>query len=214
MTKKIEGGVYLVVDPMLGLQKIFAKVKCALEGGVDVIQLWDHWNPEDSPGEFISAICALAHPYSVPVLIHKHWQLLEAFPLDGVHFDEVPSDLNQVRQQIGRPFLIGITCGNDQSRIDWAINNRLDYISFCSMFSSSTANSCELVRHDLVKEVRAITDMPIYVAGGITVDNLPSLVPLGISGVAVVSGIMKADDPRHAAKNFKQVFKDQTLNKT
>lgn len=211
MTRKIEGGVYLVVDPMPGLQKIFTKIKSALEGGVDVIQLWDHWNPDLSPGELISAVCDLAHEYNVPVLINKHWQLLETFPLDGVHFDEIPSDLNRIKQQVGRRFFVGITCGNDQARIDWAISNNLDYISFCSMFSSSTANSCELVRHDLVKEVRAATDMPIYVAGGITMDNLPSLVPLGISGVALVSGIMKADDPRHAANTFKQFFQQPTV---
>jgi thiamine-phosphate pyrophosphorylase len=214
MTRKIEGGVYLVIDPMPGLQEIFPKVKSALEGGVDVIQLWDHWNPEHPSGVFISAICDLAHQHNVPVVINKHWQLLETFPLDGVHFDEIPSDLNWIRQQIRRQFLVGITCGNDQARIDWAISNNLDYISFCSMFSSSTANSCELVRHDLVRQVRPTTDMPIFVAGGITVDNLSSLISLGINGVAVVSGIMKADNPKIAANKFKQVLKDQTLNNT
>jgi thiamine-phosphate pyrophosphorylase len=48
--------------------------------------------------------------------------------------------------------------------------------------------------------------MPIFVSGGITFDNLPSLMALGISGVAIVSGIMKSEDPKLAAGKYKQFF--------
>jgi thiamine-phosphate pyrophosphorylase len=202
--KKITGGLYLVVDPMPGLQITLPKVKAALEGGVDVIQLWNHWNPAESPGEFIFQVCALSHHYKVPVIIHEKWQWMKQLSLDGVHFDSISKDFAQIKKQIGRPFLAGITCGNDEARIRWAIENKLDYISFCSMFPSSISNQCELVRPELIQQTRALTDMPIYVAGGITCDNVSSLIPYGISGVAVVSGVMKAEDPKIAAQEFKK----------
>ena len=213
MIREIKGGLYLVVDPMPGLQVIFSKIKSALEGGVDVIQIWDNWNSHSPQEEFILEICNLAHKHNVPVLINNHWKWLEKFPLDGVHLDVRVNDLHQIKKQISRQFFVGITCGNDQVQIDWAINNEIDYISFCSMFPSQTSNSCELVSPDIVKQVRALTNLPIYVSGGITIDNLPSLINLGINGVAIISEIMKADNVQLAASKFKQILSNQTLNK-
>ena len=202
--KKITGGIYLVVDPMPGLNAIFPKVKAALDGGVDVIQLWNHWNQKDDHKEFIISICNLAHEYDVPVIINENWQWLQELPLDGVHFDKVPENIHQIRKDINRSFLIGITCGNDDDPIQWAIENNLDYISFCSMFPSSTSNSCELVNPAIIQSTRERTSMPIYAAGGITFKNTPLILSLGINGVAIVSGIMKAEDPKLAAYQFKQ----------
>jgi len=203
MTREIKGGLYLVVDPMPGLQAIFSKIESALKGGVDVIQIWDNWDSYSPQEEIILETCSLGHKYNVPVLINNHWEWLKKFPLDGVHFDAKVDDLRQVKEQIGRQFFVGVTCGNDDIQINWAINNKVDYISFCSMFPSPTSNSCELVRPDTIKQVRAMTSMPIYVAGGVTIDNLSSLIDLKINGVAIASGIMKAE-PRLAASKFKE----------
>ncbi len=195
-----------MVDPMPGLDMIFPKIRSALEGGVDVIQIWDNWDPHSSQEDLILKLCDLAHVYDVPVLINNQWTWLERFPLDGVHFDAGIDNLHEIKKRIGRQFLVGVTCGNDQNRIDWAINNEIDYLSFCSMFPSPTSNSCELVSPDIIRQVRAITDLPIYVSGGITIENLPSLIELGINGVAVVSEIMKAESPKVAAQQFKNIL--------
>ena len=208
--REIRGGLYLVVDPMPGLETVLPKVKAALEGGVDVIQLWNHWNTDGTQEEFISALCKLAHQYHVPVLINENWQWLHTFPLDGIHFDTIPQNLADIKEQINRPLIIGITCGNEQETIQWAVANRLSYLSFCSMFPSPTANSCELVAPDLVCKTCAAVDMPVYVAGGITSDTIPSLLTLGISGVAIASDIMNTDDPQMAANKFSQLLKPTT----
>lgn len=202
--REVKGGLYLVVDPMPGLNDVLPKVKAALEGGVDVIQLWNHWNSENDHACFILEICRLAHDHHVPVIVNENWTWLKTLPLDGVHFDSIPDDIEQIKKEIDRPFLVGLTCGNDVDGIQWAIENKIDYISFCSMFPSSTSNSCELVNPEFVRQTRARTTIPIYVAGGITLGNAPSLLNLGINGIAIVSGIMKAPDPKLAAYQFKQ----------
>src|SRR5690606_9425889 len=162
--------------------------------------------------EVVAVLCDLAHQYDVPVLIHENWQWLMTLPLDGVHFDNMPENFSEIKQQIKRPFVAGVTCGNDLDVVRQAIHQKIDYLSFCSMFPSDTATSCYLVHPDVVRQCRALTTMPIFVAGGITCDNLPLLLPLGIDGVAVVSGIMKADNVREAAKQFKLVMKSE-INK-
>lgn len=203
------GRLYLVIDPMPGIENILPRVKAALAGGIEVIQIWNHWNKGQSTEELILSICTLAKAHQVPVIIHEHWQWLNAFPLDGIHFETVPDNFDHIKNSISRPFLVGLTCGNDEDKIQWAIDNKLDYISFCSMFPSSTANSCELVKPELVKTICDKHVIQVYVAGGVTVENIPSMIQLGVHGVAVVSGIMGAADPKQATALFKQALKQK-----
>jgi thiamine-phosphate pyrophosphorylase len=204
--KKITGGIYLVIDPRPGLREILPKLKSALEGGVDVIQLWNNWNPTEDHHSFIFEVCRLSHRYEVPVFLNENWQWLKTFPLDGIHFDVIPEDVNHIRNEIGRPLLMGITCGNNEDQIRWGIENKADYLSFCSMFPSSTSNSCELVDPSIIQVTSERTSIPIYAAGGITLKNTSLVSDLGVNGIAIASGIMKSIDPRIAVQQFKHCF--------
>lgn len=210
MIKNHTGNLYLVIDPKPGLKSVLPKVTSALEGGVDMLQLWNNWSTDESPTEFINAICDLAHHYRVPVFIHEHWKWLNDFPLDGVHFDSVPFDIDKIRSYVNRTFFCGITCNNDENKILWAVDHQFDYISFCSMYPSSTANSCGLVRFEIVKKICEQRTTKVFVAGGITTSNLSSVLSLGIHGIAIVSGIMSADDPEQAARTFKHLLNQPT----
>ncbi|NII24588.1 thiamine phosphate synthase [Pseudoflavitalea sp. X16] len=205
-TRAIRGGLYLVIDPAKGWEKVLPAVQQAIAGGIDIIQVWNHWHPEQQKTAFIEKICRAAHPYHIPVLMNEDWQLMNDTSLDGVHFDEIPASIDAIRQQVQRPFWGGITCGNDLQKVQWAVDNRLDYISFCSMFPSATANSCELVKIETVQAARALTNMPIFLAGGITPDNLSLFEGTGMNGVAVISGIMNAEDPQQKTHSYKQAL--------
>lgn len=210
LTKKISGGLYLVVDPSLGMEKILPALQQAISGGIDVLQIWNNWNNGQDKQEVINAICSLANAANIPVIINEEWELLVDSPLDGVHFDNPPQNLHHIRETIGRKFICGITCGNDLSRVTWADKNNLDYISFCSLFPSASAGVCEIVRKETVQEARQITELPIFLAGGITTDNINELTGTGMNGIAVISAIMKAGDPLRVTESFKNKLK--TIN--
>lgn len=198
---KITGGLYLVVDPFEGVEAVLPKVQKALTGGVNIVQIWNNFSPTQNQEAFINAICAVAHQHKVPVLINNQWQLLLTTRLNGIHFDELP-DINHIRKVLDRPSIIGITCGNNLQRIHWANENNIDYISFCSMFPSSSAGVCEIVDRKTVLQARSMTNIPIFLAGGITLQNVNELSHCGADGVAVISGIMKAADPAASAQQF------------
>ncbi|WP_276479595.1 thiamine phosphate synthase [Paraflavitalea pollutisoli] len=207
--RKINGGLYLVVDPATGEDYLLPALRSAMEGGVDIVQIWDHWLHGQDKRSLVSKICALAHQHDLPVLINEDWSLAQDTQLDGVHFDEPPADLASIRALVGRDLLIGITCGNDLEKVTWAESNQLDYISFCSMFPSTSAGTCELVTIETVQAARRITALPIFLAGGITLDNLPGLVATPMNGIAVISGIMRAADPAKASAAYKQTLVQQ-----
>lgn len=158
----------------------------------------------------IQPILALAAEYDVPVLVNEEWQLLKTTALHGVHFDTVPNHFDNIRKEIGRDFICGITCSNDLGVIEWADENRLDYISFCAMFPSPSVDNCPIVRPETVQKAREITSLPLFLSGGITLDNLGTLDNLDFDGVAVISGILKSDNPGKAASEIQQALNKKT----
>lgn len=214
MKRKISGGLYLVVDPSLGSDVILPKVEKAINGGVDVLQVWNNWSLHQNKQELIDSICSIAHAKDIPVIINDDWELITKTALDGVHFDRIPSNLNRIRQTIGKLFICGITCGNDLTTVQWADENKLDYISFCSMFPSSSGGACEIVKKETVQRARRTTSLPIFLAGGITLKNVDELTYTGMNGIALIAAIMKTDDPQTTTQAFKnklKIFHNETL---
>ena len=195
-------GLYLVVDP--SLPEVLPKLEQAIKGGVNILQIWDHWQHGQKKEEFIHRACDLAHESGVPVLIHETWEWLKHTPADGIHFDEIPENWDAIRKDINRPLISGLTCGNDLDKVRWANEQQFSYISFCAMFPSVSAGSCEIVRPETVLRAREITSMPIFVSGGINHQNLDQVLELGVDGVAVISGILKSRDPFKAANEYQR----------
>jgi thiamine-phosphate pyrophosphorylase len=146
----------------------------------------------------------LAHQYKIPVLINQDITLINL--VDGIHFDEIPADFAQIKQTIYPNKIIGITCGNDFSKMEWAVENNLHYLSFCSVFPSKSVNTCELVSKEMISKTRAYTKMPIFLSGGIDLNNLDQLKETGLDGIAVISGIMATEQPEIAAAAYKQAL--------
>jgi len=211
MTDNELNGVYLVIDPTMDQSVLLDKVEEALEGGVSILQIWNRWSDrmqQSDKEQLASYIREMAHEYDVPVLMNEDWEMLKKTGLDGVHFEELPKNYEQIKEKIGRDFIAGITCSNDLEVVKWAEEHGLDYVSFCAMFPSPSVGSCEIVKPETVKRAREITDMPLFLSGGITADKIAELDELEFNGVAVISGILKDDEPRKQAFNFNKALNE------
>ncbi len=203
---KILSGIYLVIDPCMEEAKLLEKISAVLTE-VTAIQVYDNFGPTTDRISLIRKIIDQAHPHEVPVLINNNWELLSQTGADGVHFDEIPVNYEAIKAKVGRPFLVGLTCNNSFKEIKWADENKLDYISFCSIFPSSTSNSCTLVDFETIRKARQLSDLPIFLAGGITPEKIQQIQGLPFQGIAVISGIMGLEDPLHAILHYKHQLK-------
>ncbi|PKV63265.1 thiamine phosphate synthase [Pontibacter ramchanderi] len=207
--KPITGGVYLVLDPGMHKSQLLQKVQEALDGGVSVLQIWNNWPAgytwPDKLG-LVQELVALADVYRVPVLVNEEWQLLKETDLGGVHFDHIPPDYEALKAELNRDFICGITCSNNLEVVRWAEQHQLDYVSFCAVFPSPSAGSCEIVQADTIREARKITQMPLFLSGGITAENLTKLQELDFNGVAVISGILNAASAKESTAAYKQAL--------
>ncbi|MBE7175710.1 MAG: thiamine phosphate synthase [Mucilaginibacter polytrichastri] len=204
---EMNGGVYLVIDLHMAQDLLLEKLESALRGGLAAVQIWDGVEfDEDMIGRVreISALCAT---HGVPCLINNRWELIDRCGLQGVHFDGLPADWPRIKSQVKKAPLCGITCTNSIAPLQWAIDHRAGYISFCAMFPSASAGSCEIVMPESVKRARAMTAIPLFVSGGITPENTRQLrSKLDFDGVAVISGIMNATDPEACVRSYRRAL--------
>ncbi len=210
MTRKINTGVYLVVDPAMEESTLLQKLQMCLHEKLAAVQIWDNFRPDSNVESIVREICHLCHEKNVPVLINNTWEFLNVYPLDGVHFDQIPENFTQIKLEIKKSFLVGITCTNDLSIVHWADTNQIDYVSFCSVFPSSTSNGCELVDFNTIREASKVSKLPIFLAGGINPENLVTLNELKYAGIAVISGVMNSDMPDQSIRAY---YKNIKINR-
>ncbi|MDW8273293.1 MAG: thiamine phosphate synthase [Chitinophagales bacterium] len=201
---EIKKGLYVIVDPSMEAASLLQKLELVVQDEItSAVQIWDHFKDENSVYELVNKIINISHKQNKPVFINNRWELLRECNLDGIHFDAPIENLDDIRKKIGKKFLVGITCGNDLSVVEWAKINKVDYISFCSMFPSSSAGSCELVNFETVRKASAIANIPVFLAGGINPNNLSSLKDLPYYGIAVISGIMNTNETLQQLQLYK-----------
>lgn len=203
MTKKrrIDEGLYLVIDPSKDEKILLDKLHGITQEKIVAVQIWDNFESTQNKMNIVQKVCDLCHSQNIPVLMNNDWEFLTKTSIDGVHFDQIPHNFEAIKKKSQRPFICGITCNNSLAEIRWAETQQLDYISFCSMFLSETANSCELVNFETVRAARSIFSNSIFLAGGIVPDNMDKLDELNYNGVVVVSGVMNTEKSEEAVKN-------------
>jgi thiamine-phosphate pyrophosphorylase len=182
-------------------------VEQALEGGVDIVQIWGEQAETSVLKTVGREILSLTRVRSALCLVTDKLELCREIGADGVHFDgyELPSlPPNEAKRVLGGDKVIGVTCGNSVEKLRWAQENGADYVSFCSVFPSTSVDSCEIVPLEMIRTAKRLLTIPVFASGGITVDNLEAVLEAGADGVAVVSAILKAPNPKLAAKTFKE----------
>jgi thiamine-phosphate diphosphorylase len=77
-----------------------------------------------------------------------------------------------------------------------------DYVAVGSMFATATKPDFQLVGPDLIRKLRSEISVPLVGIGGITHDNVQDVIRAGADGVAVISAVCAASDPRAASERF------------
>lgn len=198
MRKRLQG-LYMVVAPETPLEK----VEKVLRSGADIVQIW--MGAKADPA-WARQVLECARRYRLPVLVNNDVKLAAEIGADGVHIDGDRPTPQEIRKELGPQALVGVTCGNDLNKVRWAEKSGVDYISFCSIFPSSSVDKCEIVPLETVKAAKRLVKIPVFASGGITLQNAPQVLAAGVDGLALISAIFKAPDPEQTARRFKQLF--------
>ncbi|HEX3732436.1 MAG TPA: thiamine phosphate synthase [Mycobacteriales bacterium] len=203
MTKNLDLGLYLVTDTgMCGERGVVDTVRAAVDGGVTVVQLRDHGATAHRLYEMTRELLDALHGTGVPLIVNDRIDVALAAGAAGVHLGQGDLPVEQARRLAGPEFLIG----RSTNRIDQiqAVNalpaGTVDYIGIGPVFFTQTKpHAASPVGAAGVAERVPISRVPAVAIGGIGRENAAEVRATGVGGVAVVSAICAADDPRAAA---------------
>jgi thiamine-phosphate pyrophosphorylase len=196
--------LYLVTDRGLSRGRSTVDiVRAAVAGGVTCVQL-----REKSCGtrEFVDearAVRALLAGTGVPLIVNDRIDVALAVGADGVHLGQTDMRIADARRLTGPGMLIGISaeCLEDAVR---AQAEGADYIGVSPVFSTPTkTDTAPPLGLDGIAAIRAAVSLPLVGIGGIGPANAAAVIRAGCDGIAVVSAIVSAADPRKAAAELK-----------
>lgn len=197
--------LYLVTDSNGMSDDIFyKKIEDAISGGVTIVQLREKTACD---AEFLKKAAAVKKICKgrVPFIINDRVDIAKAVDADGVHLGENDMSVKDARKILGNDKIIGKTAKTVEKAIE-AQNETADYFGIGAFFKTGTKNDALVLNPETIKAVNENVKIPSVGIGGLTYENMDIIKGTGISGIAVSSAIMRADDAKSAAENLKEKF--------
>ena len=171
-------------------------VAAAVDGGVNVVQLRE----KDLPGAELYHLAARlreAVGTRALLLVNERIDVALAAGADGVQLgaDGIPCE---VARGLLPDKLIGRSV-HDTARAAEAVAQGADLLLVGTMFASRSHPGTPPNGPTLLRKIMSMTPAPLIGIGGITASNAAQVIGAGASGVAVISEIVAALDPREAA---------------
>ena len=208
-------GLYAITDSTLIRAKSFkSKLRQALEGGAKVLQYRDKSAHHELRWQQAQQLVALCKEYQAVSIINDDIELAKVVGADGVHIGIDDETLLEARQQLGQKKIIGVTCYSDIERAKIAVAESADYVAFGSIFPSPTKPQAKPGSLQVLEQARNVLDIPIVAIGGITLDNIDSVIAAGADSVAVISAVFGATGSDNAIKQAASAFSKSFLNET
>lgn len=153
--------------------------------------------------------CRIMH---ATFIIDDRVNLVKEVGADGVHLGKNDMPIAEARQILGDDFIIGGTA-NTFEDVKALYEAGADYIG-CGPFRFTTTKEklspvlgLEGYRYIIAEMKAHHIDLPIVAIGGITKEDIPSLMETGVTGVAMSGSILRADDPAKETHEIMESFK-------
>jgi thiamine-phosphate pyrophosphorylase len=195
--------LYLVTDRAMcarqGLEHVVAE---AVAGGATMVQLRDDLTPTGELIAIARRLCAALAATGTPLIVNNRLDVARAAGADGVHVGALDAPPELARAVVGRGGLVGVSV-TSSARLEEIDRSLVDYLGVGPIFGTATKpNADPPIGVAGLAAIRARTSLPIVAIGGIDEDRAREVMAAGADGVAVVSAICAADDPRAAASRL------------
>ena len=175
----------------------------ACAGGATLIQLRE----KDTGGRDYLALAqqvkAVTDQYGVPLIIDDRVDVAIACDAAGVHVGASDLPVAVCRRLLGPDKIVGATAKSVEAA-KAAYEDGADYLGTGAIYPTTTHVTTRITPVETLDEICRTVPIPVVAIGGLNADNMDVLADSPIAGVAIVSAVMKADDPRAAAAHIKE----------
>ena len=182
-------------------------VAAAIEGGATIVQLRDKGGRSDravyEEGRRLRALCA---ERGVPFIVDDRLDLAMALDADGVHLGQDDLPLSVARGLWKADAIYGASASSIEEALA-AEREGADYVGVGAVFPTATKSDARCTGLAGLGEIVGAVGIPVMAIGGIGIGNAAEVMASGCAGLAVVSAIWAAGDPRAAAKDLARMVR-------
>ena len=206
MRPSFDLSLYLVIGPDHCAGRPMTDVaEAAVRGGAGVVQLRDKTSSSRAMIDAARALKARIAPLGAPLLINDRVDVALAAGADGVHLGQTDMGPTDARRLLGGDAIIGVTV-HSLAEARGVPVDRVDYVSIGGVFATASKNNPEPpIGVAGLSEIAALFDLPLVAIAGVTRHNAAALIASGVAGVAVISAVCAAPDPRAAAHRLRAI---------
>ena len=203
--------LYAVTDrAWTGKMSLYEQVEAALQGGATCVQLREKHLDRETFLQEARDLVQLCHRYGVPFIVNDEVDIAVECGADGVHVGQEDMKAADVRAKVGPQMMIGVSAHTVEEALE-AVKNGADYLGVGAVFSTSTKTDVSVLSMETLRAVCNAVKVPVVAIGGISEHNLMQLSGSGVDGVAVVSAIFAAEDPKAAAQKLRELSDKMVL---
>jgi thiamine-phosphate pyrophosphorylase len=197
--------LYLVVGAAdCGVRQLGELLSAAVEGGVTLVQLREKNLGEADFIRQAREVRALLRPAGIPLVVNDSLPVALAAEADGLHVGQADLAPAEARAHLGPDAILGVSVGNLEELAATDLTG-VDYIGCGPVFATATKGDAgEAIGPEGLAAVAARVRIPVIGIGGITAEGVERLMGSGAAGVAVVSAIAGAADPKAAARALRK----------
>jgi thiamine-phosphate pyrophosphorylase len=205
MDERLNGlKLYLITDRKLfdAQCSLYLALETALQAGVKYIQLREKRLPTRKILDMAYWMIELTREYGAKLIINDRVDIALAVGADGVHLGQKSLPAHAARKVMGDNFLIGVsTHGIDEAL--QAEHDGADFITLGPIYNTpSKLRYGDPIGVDILRQVKSEVSIPVLAIGGIKTDSVNEVLDAGADGVAVISGILAAEDIRGTTEEF------------
>lgn len=211
--ESIDYSLYLVTDRNLSRGKATLEiVKAGVSGGVTCVQLREK---NCSTLEFIKEALSVKEylkSCNIPLIINDRVDVAQAIGANGVHLGQTDMPPIMAKDILKDSMIIGISVESLEDAIR-AEKDGADYIGISPIFATPTKiDTAPPLGLEGLKEISRAVSLPKVAIGGLNRKNAGEVILNGANGIAVVSAIVSADDPRKAAEELNYIIKQARIS--
>lgn len=197
--------VYFIMGSNNCQQEPAHVLELALKGGITLFQFREKGTGAYTGYEkiqFAKKLQTICKENNVPFIVNDDVELALLLDADGVHIGQDDESAEMVRRKIGNKIL-GVSTHNLEE-VEKAIAEGADYVGIGPIYSTTTKEDAKSAQGTtLIEEVRSKgIEIPIVGIGGITSENASPIIKSGADGIAVITDISLANDPRENASKL------------
>lgn len=199
--KKLNLTLYAITPCSLSEEELLFRTAQVVKGGATVIQLREKLLPTR---DFLSRAVKLKKiiPPSVAFIINDRIDIALACDAHGVHLGQDDIPLTYARKILGEDKVIGVST-HTLADAKVAQAEGADYVAIGPVFPTSTkTDAFEPVGCELVSQVKNEVTIPVVAIGGISRENVQTVLATGVDGVAVVSVIFSEKNELQATEKL------------